>query len=238
MAAADPVTPPPAARRREPFPRPWTDADLLAARRLGVFAGRELSVEGGRLVDTAGDPVRLTGPEYQALWGVVFKQEQRVQLIRGVVVMESPMNPPHGKALRRTTKRLERVFAAGYDVRPQMPLDLGLLNRPEPDVAVVVGSGEDDFGDDHPTTAVLVVEVADSSLFEDLTTAAELYAEGGIADYWVLDVSGRELHVLRDPAPVAAGGHAYRTHLTLGPADAVTPLAAPAASILVSDLLP
>jgi hypothetical protein len=53
-------------------------------------------------------------------------------------------------------------------------------------------------------------------------------------------VENRQLHVFRDPQPLPAGlgATAYQTHLTLSPTDTVSPLAAPGASILVSDLLP
>ena len=90
----------------------------------------------------------------------------------------------------------------------------------------------------HPTTAALVIEVADTSLNYDITAKAELYATAGIADYCVLDVDGRRLFVFRDPAPVPDGGSAYRTQLALGPADSVAPLAAPASPVRVTDLLP
>ena len=90
----------------------------------------------------------------------------------------------------------------------------------------------------HPTTASLVVEIADTTLTLDMTEKAELYATAGIADYWIVDLNARRLLVLRDPAPIAAGGFAYRTQRVLGPADAVAPLAAPDATVRVADLLP
>ena len=86
--------------------------------------------------------------------------------------------------------------------------------------------------------ARLVVEGADTSFDYDRTVKAELYAEAGVADYWILDLNGRSLLVLRDPAPVAAGGFAYHSHRTLGEAESVAPLAAPAAAVRVADLLP
>ena len=91
---------------------------------------------------------------------------------------------------------------------------------------------------DHPTTALLIVEVADTSLRHDTTVKADLYAELGVLDYWVLDLSSRRLLVFRNPAPNTDGGTSYHPPLILGPAESVTPLAAPAASILVADLLP
>jgi len=67
-----------------------------------------------------------------------------------------------------------------------------------------------------------------------------LYAAGGIQDYWVADRMHRKLLVFRDPALDANRpfGDFYRTATTHDPAAVVAPLAAPQASIKVSDLLP
>ena len=94
--------------------------------------------------------------------------------------------------------------------------------------------------DGHPTTAVIVFEISDTSLNTDLTEKAELYASAGIPDYWVIDVTERQLHVLRDPAPLPAGlgATAYRNHKIYGPEESVAPLAFLALSIRVGDLLP
>lgn len=162
----------------------------------------------------------------------------RAKLIHGTIVEEGPMNPPHRIALELTADVLRGVFGAGWRVCPQMPLVLGQTTDPQPDFAVVRGSARGTTA--HPTTAELVVEIADSSLSYDTTTKAELYATAGIPEYWVLDVDGRQLRVYRDPAPLPAGlgAAAYRSLRTLGPGDTVSPLAAPTAVIPVSDLLP
>ncbi len=84
------------------------------------------------------------------------------------------------------------------------------------------------------------MEVADSSLAFDIGEKASLYAAAGITDYWVLDLAHNRLYVFRDPRPDAVQrfGHGYFRQSLLAPADRVSPLAAPSASILVSDLLP
>jgi Uma2 family endonuclease len=105
-----------------------------------------------------------------------------------------------------------------------------------PDLAVV--AGKPGFHGTHPTTAALVVEVADTTLQTDVTEKAERYATGGIADYWVLDLNGRRLLVFRSPQPIPDGGAAYRDQRILGASDSITPLAAPNSSIRVADLLP
>ena len=100
---------------------------------------------------------------------------------------------------------------------------------------MVVGGPRDNLGR-HPTTAAMVVEISDTTLQTDLTEKAERYATAGIADYWVLDLEGRRLIVLRDQPPLPAGldATAYRQQQILGPTDRI----APNGSILVSDLLP
>jgi len=84
------------------------------------------------------------------------------------------------------------------------------------------------------------VEVSATTLDYDLTTEAELYATAGIAEYWVLDVEGRALHVFREPEPLPTGlgATAYRVRTTHAPSASVTSLAAPGAAVPVTDLLP
>lgn len=148
------------------------------------------------------------------------------------------MNPPHRIAREWSDNRLRSVFGSGWRVCVQMPLVLGRQTDPEPDIAVVRGDPRGSTA--HPTSAALVVEVADTSLNHDITTKAQAYATGGIQDYWVLDVDGRRLLVFRDPValPAGLGVSSYRIHLTFDPADSVAPLAAPASPVRVAELLP
>jgi len=147
------------------------------------------------------------------------------------------MNPPHATGVTLVAAALQRVFGPGWVCRVQLPLVLGQDTDPSPDFDIVKGDPRD-YTTVHPTTAELIVEVSDTTLSLDLTEKAEQYATANILDYWVLDLVGRRLLVFRDPAPVTAGGAAYRTHLTLGPAESVSPLAAPSGVIPIADLLP
>jgi Uma2 family endonuclease len=188
-----------------------------------------------------------SGPPRNMLWTVdqfhylgdlgMF-EGRRAWLVDGVIVEEGPMNPPHRIALELAESALRAAFATNWRVCNQMPLVLGQATDPEPDLAVVAGSPRGATA--HPTTAALVVEVSDSSLRYDTTLKMSLYAAGGIADYWVVDVAGRQLLVFRDPQPDPAQpqGHGYATRLALAPDDSVAPLAAPHAVVRVADLLP
>ena len=183
-------------------------------------------------------PFRFTREQYYQLGRLGFFDGRRVERIHGEIVEMSPVGWRHVVSCRKTAELLERIFVGvGWVSRNEQPLAL-TDSDPQPDVMVVAGQFED--YSDHPTTALLVVEVADSTLARDTTTKAELYASAGVADYWVLDLDNRRLLVFRDPIalPAGLGATAYRTQLTLGPTDSVAPLAALAAAIRVGDLLP
>ena len=186
----------------------------------------------------APQPFRWTRDEYYRLAEQGYFRGKRVMLIRGEILDMPAMNRDHANGLMYALQVLQAAFGPNFAVRPQLPLNLGTDSDPEPDVAVAAGPVRSHG--DHPTSAVLIVEVSDTTLPFDLTTKAELYATAGIADYWVVDVAGRRLLVLRDPAPLPAGlgATAYRTCRTLGPTDTVAPLAAPDRPVAVADLLP
>jgi Putative restriction endonuclease len=140
--------------------------------------------------------------------------------------------------LELASEVLRAAFGAGWRVRVQMPLVLGQSTDPEPDLALVAGSARGTTA--HPTSAALVVEVSDASLRYDTTVKQSLYAAAGIADYWVLDVTGRRVLVFRDPRldPSQPHGHGYATQAVHAPGAAVHPLAVPTAAVPVADLLP
>lgn len=181
-------------------------------------------------------PLRWTVDLFHTVNATGVFAGRRPMLIRGVLLEQGPMNDPHADAVEGATEVLRGLFAPGWRIRVQLPLRLGQDTDPFPDVAVLMGG----WRDGAPTTAALVIEVSDTSVAFDLTTKAEVYATGGILDYWVLDLNARALHVFRDPRslPNNLGAVAYQTHLTLDATQSVQPLAAPTAVVRVADLLP
>lgn len=187
---------------------------------------------------TPPQPFRWTVAQFHQLGEDGLFGDRRVQLIRGVIYEDGPMNPPHAVAGVKTEEVLRDTFGKSWHLRVEKPLALGQDTDPRPDVAVI--AGRPTLAGGHPTTADLIVEIADTSLDHDTTEKAELYATAGVADYWVLDVDRRELHVFRDPAPLPAGlgATAYQTRRTLAETDTVSPLALPLVTVRVADLLP
>ena len=182
----------------------------------------------------------ITRAEFEHLARIgFFGPDEHLELIEGEIVEKMTQNSPHATAIRRLETVLGRIFGEGFDIRPQLPLALGPLSQPEPDIAVVPGSFED-YEAAHPATAVLVVEVSDTTLAGDRGVKTGLYARAGIGDYWIVNLPDRVLEVYREPTamPGQPLDHGYRTLTRLLPGDTVAPLAAPDAPIPVSDLLP
>src|SRR4051812_10917810 len=123
---------------------------------------------------------------------------------------------------------MEHVDRDRYKVGCQRALTIG-HSEPEPDLVV---RDRDTPKPYHPSTAVLVIEVAASSLPVDLAVKAPLYASAAIAEYWVVDLDGHRAIVHRQPD---AGG--YRQRLEV-PADGqVDSTALPLPSLRVADAL-
>ena len=83
----------------------------------------------------------------------------------------------------------------------------------------------------------MLVEVSDTTLHYDQNGKAMLYAEAGIADYWLLNLQNRTLEVRREPEQTAEG-FGYRQLTVYTEAESAVPLSAPQSSVLVADLLP
>jgi Uma2 family endonuclease len=175
---------------------------------------------------------RWTREEYERLVEQgFFDPEERLELVDGVIREMSPQSGRHATGVLLVHSALSTIFSAGFYIRIQMPLALGFDSEPEPDLAVISGKPLDN-PDVHPSTAVLVVEVADSSLLRDRNKAS-LYARAEIPEYWLENLVDWCLEVYREPKD---GTYTSRTVLCEG--DTVSPQARPEAMIPVASLLP
>lgn len=156
------------------------------------------------------------------------------ELIEGELIDKMGKKPPHNRGVRRVVILLGQVFGP-EQIQHETPIDVASAdnarNEPEPDVVVLRRSFETFERNAAPQDIVMVVEVADTSLRTDLETKSILYARAGIADYWVLDVKKRVLHVFRQPA-----GDLYLHCVELREDEAVSPLERPQHSIPVASL--
>lgn len=155
-----------------------------------------------------------------------------VELIDGYILTMAPQSSRHALAIRKVESELRQRLSHGYEIRSQMPLALDDHSQPEPDVAVVAGH-MDDFRDAHPSTALLVVEVAYSSTDRDQGLKKRLYARNHIPEYWIVNLELGCLEVYRQPRD---GDYSQRR--VLGPGESVELSKLPGHPIAVERLLP
>jgi Uma2 family endonuclease len=163
----------------------------------------------------------------------VLTVDDRVELLEGVVVAMTPSNPPHAAAVARAYEAMLRAIGGRAHVRSQLSLVLG-RSVPEPDLAVVPGS-VGDYDTAHPTTALLVIEVADTSLKQDRLSKAAIYAAADIPEYWIVNLRDGVVERMRDPD---RAGARYRDVRSIARGERLELVALPRASVAVSELLP
>jgi Uma2 family endonuclease len=170
----------------------------------------------------------------------LFGPEERVELIGGEITRKiRPQNSGHASAIGLVAEALRRVLPHDYHVRVQLPLAVSVRSEPEPDLAVVAGAIRDYEGE-HPSSARLVVEVADVTLGFDRTVKASLYASVSIPEYWIVNLRDLALEVHREPAAMADQpfGYHYRSITRLTVSDVVSIGAIQGGTVAVVDLLP
>ena len=177
--------------------------------------------------------------EYERLVDLGLFTGERLELLDGVLVVREPQGSYHAAITTKIGRLLASAFGAHWHTRLHSPLALGEHSEPEPDIAVVAGEPED-YLEAHPSTAALVVEVAEASLRLDRRFKAALYAEAGLPEYWIVNLVDRTLEIHRDPQPPPDrdASWTYRSIDVLHPSATVAPQAAPAARIAIADLLP
>jgi Uma2 family endonuclease len=222
----------------------FSQQEFEAMLRSGWFDPQSAELVDGSVYVRNGTGKRLTRQwtrnEYVQMsdWG--WFVNCKVHLIGGEVIeMASQLNA-HSAGVTLSLNALQAVFAAGYWVRSQTTLDLSPYGVPDPDLAVILGDPRSAAPHAIPTSALLVVEISESTLRDDRTIMASLYAAGNIADYWIVNLVQRQLEVYRNRVadPARQFGWTYGDRTILDPGDSVAPLALQQARIAVSDLLP
>jgi Uma2 family endonuclease len=180
-------------------------------------------------------PTRFTVEQYFGLVEAgLLAEDDRVELLEGVVVSMSPRTARHDAAVCRVHEALRSGVGDRAVVRVQCTLVLPPHRAPEPDVTVVPGTLKQ-YDTRHPTTALLVVEVADASLPQDRITKGRMYAAAGVPEYWIVNLRDDQVEVHRAPDPIAG---VYREVRTARPGDELALALLPGVRVAVADLIP
>lgn len=150
----------------------------------------------------------------------ILTTADKVELLENYVVLKMPRNPLHDGTVQIVTEALPPIIPKGWRLRVQLTVVLA-DSQPEPDFSIVRGDARA-YLSRHPGPAdvSLIGEVADSSLLRDQRDKTRIYARGGIACYWIVNLVDRRIEVYSQPSgPTAVP--AYASFRLYQPGDAV-----------------
>ena len=156
-----------------------------------------------RITSARPTPVRFTAEEFMELaqHPPINDWAGKVELVEGEIVRMSPAHLPHWNVQRLAIMHLQAVYGAMGDewvVGGEAAVRLGKLTVRVPDVAVLRSPDLTAMAADR-SALFLAVEVADSSLRNDLGRKMRAYTAASIPHYWVVDIRGRQVHVMKEP---------------------------------------
>lgn len=121
---------------------------------------------------------------------------KNTELLYGFVYRKMPKSPFHCYLLQKLLQILLRAASANQLVRSEQPVTCG-ESEPEPDLAVIKGEVED-FRNDHPRTAELVIEICITSADYD-RSKLPAYAAAGVKECWLVLGEQKKIEVYRQP---------------------------------------
>ena len=177
---------------------------------------------------------RFSADEYHRMADAgILGPEERVELLEGDIYTMAAIGSRHARCVDTLAEWLIVRLAGRAIVRIQGPVRLSSGLEPEPDLALLRPRA-DRYGEEHPGPGdlLLLIEVADTSLAYDRDLKLPRYAEAGIPEVWLVDLTANQVLIHRDPS-----GPRYASVSTAGRGDTLTPAAFPDLRLPIDDLL-
>ncbi|MEM7179596.1 MAG: Uma2 family endonuclease [Spirochaetota bacterium] len=118
------------------------------------------------------------------------------ELLQGLVVKKMTKSTEHSFYSNLFFQLLQSYKPTGTVVLKENPLTIG-KSESEPDLAVVSGDIFT-YREENPKTALLVVEIAKTSVILD-RLKAKIYASAGIPEYWIAHTRKKQIEVYSQP---------------------------------------
>ena len=147
---------------------------------------------------------RFTVDEYYAMaCAGILNEDDRIELIDGLIIAMSPVGDPHVTSVIRLTYLFGRQLHAGGESPPAMlsvqnPVRLNDYSEPGPDVVLIRPGKAGKLGAED---VLLLVEVSDTTLDFDREIKVPRYAAAGIPEVWIVAVQEERIEVYRTPGP-------------------------------------
>ena len=188
-------------------------------------------------LDLVASLYRLTVRQFdQMVADGTIAEDAPVELIEGLLVTKMSRKRPHVVAGKKGLRVLSRIIPTGWHVAKEDPVLVSDWSKPEPDLAVVRGAGEDYLERDVTAADIaLVVEIAESGLAIDRTDMVRVYSSSGIPAYWIVNLVDLQVEAYTGPSP---GGYQSIQIFKPGQVVPVVIDGSDVGPVAVSDMLP
>jgi Uma2 family endonuclease len=180
------------------------------------------AIQGSKTVESYPKVWPLSVQAYRVL-GESGLIPQDTELLYGQVFKKTSKSPPHSYLVQVLQEILQQATPAGCFVRTEQPLTCS-DSEPEPDLAVVPGRKED-YRQEHPGTAELVIEICVTSHQYD-RSKTRAYALAGVKELWLVLQPEKQIEVHRRP-----GGEQFAERILHGPGGQLTCASIPALAL-------
>jgi len=136
--------------------------------------------------------------EYDQLVALGVFQDERIELLDGALYEMSPIGIPHDFAVQELTEILVQALHGRAKVRPQMSFAASEISEPEPALTLTPSISWDS---EQANQALLIIEVAESSLAIDRGRKRRLYANCNVPEYWIVNLPEHCIEVYTLPEP-------------------------------------
>jgi Uma2 family endonuclease len=151
-------------------------------------------------LSTSYAPARFSVEQFQRMVDVGVFDGTRVELVEGEIVQMSPAMPRHVLIQRQVFRDLDHLVDGIDDLFASFEHTVRFGERTLRDIDVALVTSLEDTGDYFaPSTVLLAIEVASTTLASDLNEKRIEYARAGIPHYWVVDVANGLVHIMSAP---------------------------------------
>jgi len=151
---------------------------------------------------------RFTREEYHRMADAGLFSEKRVELLGGRIFDMPPQDESHVNSVTDLFHFFsDNLSRDRYRVRCQAPVETDKYSEPEPDFAITLVPTK--RSKQHPDTAILVVEVSNTTLARDRNKAAT-YARAGVKEYWIVNLKSRTIEQYTQPRAKPTARYATR----------------------------
>lgn len=136
-------------------------------------------------------PKRFRVEDFRRMTEVgILPEDNSWEIIDGYLIDKMSTGSKHASTVKRLDEILRDLLGKTVNISAQDPIHLDDFNEPLPDIAIL--KRRDDFyAENHPLPqdVLLLIEVSHSTIEYDRDFKKILYAEAGIVEFWIVNLS-------------------------------------------------